>query len=299
MEQLPQGLRPGGRFAQWRRVAPRYVVVDVDGTLLGHGHQPTLPAVEAAHACRAAGLHLGLATGRMPAAVAELATLLEADGPHVVHNGAEVWADGRLLAAWPLPADAAARMRELCARLGLYAEFYLGDGYWVTDRRGIAARHWGLLRKDPDGEVADLDPAVPVLKATVILFGEDPAAVMAALGEAGLNCGIAHAPALPEASFLNVTHPEADKGRALAVAAAHAGAAMDEVVAIGDGLNDLSMLAVAGTAVAMGQAPDEVREAAHVIVPEFDADGVAHALRAVAAWVRQPGRVSRPRSSRS
>lgn len=284
MDQLPEGLRPGGRFAQWRRVAPRYAVVDVDGTLLGAGHHPTPPAIAAAHACRAAGLRLGLATGRMPTAVAELAATLRADGPHVVHNGAEVWADGQLLGAWPLPVEAAALMRELCAQRGLYAEFYLGDGYWVTDRRPVAARHWELLRAAPDGDVEDLDPAAPVLKATVILFGEDPAPVLDALRAAGLNCGIAHAPALPEASFLNVTHPDADKGRALAVAAAHAGAAMDQVAAVGDGLNDLSMLAVAGTAVAMGQAPAEVHAAAHLVVPEFDADGVAHALRAIAAW---------------
>lgn len=256
----------------------------MDGTLLGESHHPTRGAVEAAHACRDAGLRVGLATGRMPAAVTDLAAVLHAGGPHVVHNGAQVWAGDRLLAGWPLPGEAAARLRELCAEHRLYAEFYVGDGYWVTDRRTEAARHWELLRTPPAGDVADLDPSLAVLKATVILFRQDPEPVEAALRAAGLTCGVAHAPALPEASFLNVTHPDADKGRALAVAAAHAGAAMDEVVAVGDGLNDLSMLTVAGTAVAMGQAAAEVRAAAHVVVPELDADGVAHALRAAAAW---------------
>lgn len=283
---LPRGIRPGGRFAEWAAEPPRYLVADVDGTLLAEAHEPTAPVLEAAEACTAVGLRVGLATGRMPAAVLDLIGLLGAAGPHVVHNGAEVWADGQVLAAWALPADARRLMRRLCAAHGLYAEFYVGDGYWVTDRRAVAHRHWELLRRPPDGDVDDLDmDSTEVLKATVILFqGDDPAPVLRTLADAGLACGAAHAPALPEATFLNVTHPDADKGAALRVAARRAGVPMSAVAAVGDGLNDLSMLRVAGTAIAMGQAAAEVREAAHLIVPELADDGVAHALRAVASW---------------
>ena len=56
-------------------------------------------------------------------------------------------------------------------------------------------------------------------------------------------------------------------------------------MAIGDEVNDLSMLMRAGTAVAMGQAPEVVREAAHLTVAEVTGDGVAFALRAaLAGW---------------
>jgi hydroxymethylpyrimidine pyrophosphatase-like HAD family hydrolase len=56
-------------------------------------------------------------------------------------------------------------------------------------------------------------------------------------------------------------------------------------VAIGDEVNDISMLMRAGTAVAMGQAPDTVRACAHLTVAEAAGDGVADALRAaVAGW---------------
>ena len=283
---LPEGVRPGGRFAEWAAAPPRYLVADVDGTLLAETHSPAARVLEAAAACAPAGLRLGVATGRMPAAVKELIGALGADGPHVVHNGAEVWADGQILAAWPLPPEAREVMRRLCAEHRLYAEFYVGDGYWVTDRREVAHRHWELLRQLPDGDAAELDLAnTQVLKATVILFqGDDPAPVLATLAEAGLSCGAAHAPALPEATFLNVTHPDADKGAALRVAARRIGVPMSAVAAVGDGLNDLSMLRVAGTAIAMGQAPPEVIAAAHLVVPELAEDGVAVALRAASAW---------------
>jgi hydroxymethylpyrimidine pyrophosphatase-like HAD family hydrolase len=59
---------------------------------------------------------------------------------------------------------------------------------------------------------------------------------------------------------------------------------MERTAAIGDEVNDLSMLAVAGSAIAMGQAAASIQEAAHLVVPEVDAHGVAVALDALVAW---------------
>ena len=101
----------------------------------------------------------------------------------------------------------------------------------------------------------------------------------------GLVAETSTSPVFPGDEFLNVTSPQADKGRAVQWAADHLGIGIDGVVAVGDGLNDLSMLTVAGTAIAMGQAPAVVRETAHLIVPEVAADGVAHALAAAASWL--------------
>jgi Cof subfamily protein (haloacid dehalogenase superfamily) len=286
---LPPGVRPGGRFATWNPGRPRYVVVDVDGTLL-HDGPAAAPAVVAHMAgCRTAGLPVGLATGRMPAAVVSLIEQLGLPGPHVLHNGAQVHGGGRTLHSWPLrPADAR-RLRAICAEHDLYAEFYVGEGYLVTDRREAARSHWALMGRDPDGLVDDADlDGTEVVKATVVLFAQDPAAaVFAALRRAGLSAGPAHAPALPGVTFVNVTSPAADKGQALREAARHVGCSLREVVAVGDGLNDLSMLAVAGTAMAMGQAPPEVQRAAHLVVPEVARDGVVAALQWAITWSRR------------
>lgn len=281
---LPSGLRPGGRFEDWSPHRPRYVVVDVDGTLLGVTGTATPGVVAAAHACAEAGLPVGLATGRMPGACAALAAQVGLTGPHVVHNGAEVRAGDRSLHTWPLPHGAAETLLRICSADDLYVELYAGDGFWASDDRAEARPHWQLLGTPPTGGVegCDLDT---VLKASVLLFpGDDVGGCVAALHAAGLTAGPAHAPAMPEVTFVNVTAEGADKGAALGVAAEHLGCTLAEVVAVGDGLNDLSMLAVAGTAVAMGQAAPEIREAAHLIVPEIDADGVAHALDAALAW---------------
>jgi Cof subfamily protein (haloacid dehalogenase superfamily) len=280
---LPDGLQPGGRFAAWRPRAPRYVVLDVDGTLLGTAGQASPPVASAVRACLEAGLPVGLATGRMPAACRALAEQIGLTGPHVVHNGAEVRADGPVR-RWPLSRAHVEGLLGVCRRRGLYAELYVGDSYVVTDRREAAHGHWALLGGPPAGTVDEVELG-EVVKGTVLVFDDaDLEAVLDDLAGAGLDCGPAHAPSLPEVTFVNVTARGADKGRAVAVAAEHLGLTLDQVLAVGDGLNDLSMLRAVGTAVAMGQALPEVRAAAHLVVPDCDADGVVHALEAAMGW---------------
>ena len=79
--------------------------------------------------------------------------------------------------------------------------------------------------------------------------------------------------------LLDVVHPQASKGAGVAAVAAELGINPNEVMAIGDNLNDLEMLHFAGTAVVMNNAEPALRE-----VPGFhltasnDDDGVARAI---------------------
>ena len=71
---------------------------------------------------------------------------------------------------------------------------------------------------------------------------------------------------------------DADKGRGLEKLCQHLSIPMSEVIAVGDGRNDLEMLAAAGLSVAMGNADDFVKEAAHIITDDCDHDGVAKVI---------------------
>jgi hydroxymethylpyrimidine pyrophosphatase-like HAD family hydrolase len=61
--------------------------------------------------------------------------------------------------------------------------------------------------------------------------------------------------------------------------ASHLGISLAEVVAIGDGINDLPLLSVAGLAIAMGNAVDEVKAMADHVTLDIDHSGVAAAIR--------------------
>lgn len=286
---LPTGVRPGGRFERWRPTTVRYAVCDVDGTLVGPHAHATNGVVEAVARAQAAGLRVGYATGRMRDAVAPLHRQLGASGPHVLHNGAEVRADGATVAAWSLTHDQVDELLVVATeRDDLYLEVYADSGFHVSSLDERARPHWDLLGAEPLSvltSAAELGDG-PVPKGTFALF--DRAALpwlVARLAVLDVAVGTAGSPRTPDLVYTNVNHPDADKGAALTAAADHLGVPLAEVAAIGDATNDLSMLAVAGTAIAMGQAEPEVVEAAHLVVPEVDADGVATALDALIGWV--------------
>lgn len=78
--------------------------------------------------------------------------------------------------------------------------------------------------------------------------------------------------------FLEFTNKEVDKGLGLKRLGEHLGIKQDEIIACGDAGNDLSMVKYAGLGVAMGNATDEVKEAANFITTSNDEDGIANVI---------------------
>lgn len=281
-------MTPGGRFAAWAAEPVDYVVCDVDGTLVGPAELASAEVATAIRHAQAAGVRVGYATGRMRDAVAALHQQLDALGPHILHNGAEVRADGQTLAGWSLTPDAVDLLLGIAhERDDLYLEVYATSGFLVSAWDERARPHWDILAAEPLGVVTDADaltdPVVP--KATFATFTDSALDwLLARLAPLPLEVGPAGSPLTPGLSFVNVSRPGATKGAALKLAADHLGVPLARVAAVGDAANDRSMLEAAGTAIAMGQAPDEIRAAAHLVVPDVDAHGVATAIDALVSW---------------
>lgn len=282
-------LPPGGRRADWRPAdRPGLVLLDVDGTLVGPTGSVAPAVVAAVEAVVAAGVPVGFATGRNVEGVRDAWEQLRIEGPHVVLNGAQVRRGGRAVATWPLTVEQRASVLDLCAERGLYAELYTDEGVLVTAMDERYKPHWDEVIGQPIGSIADHPELVAkTVKMTIVALDEATRDdVVRAVTGRGMNAGAATSPQTPGMIYVNITSPEADKGTALAAAAREVGVGPDAVVVVGDGANDLPMLAVAGTAVAMGDAPQVVLDAAHLVVPGVGEDGAAVALQAVLDWVR-------------
>ncbi|MEX2487127.1 MAG: HAD family hydrolase [Nitriliruptoraceae bacterium] len=290
LRELPDGVSPGGRFATWSAPAPRYVVCDVDGTLVGSSAGASEAVVRAVRAAQARGIAVGVATGRMRAATRALRAQLNIDGPHIHFDGAAVHHEHGVLDSRPLQLDDAAALLDLVRGVAdAYVEFYTADTYVVSAHDERAAAHWQMLGQQPAAVAHDAgDLAGHVwLKATIVTFDqgrrrrERLAKAVAALG---LRAGASTSPRTPDLAYLNVTDPGVDKGWGVVRAASYLGVELTRVMAVGDAPNDLPMLTRAGTAVAMGQAARDVRDTAHLVVEDIDHDGAATALRAAATW---------------
>lgn len=81
-----------------------------------------------------------------------------------------------------------------------------------------------------------------------------------------------------EPFFLEIMPKNIDKAYSLEQLCKHLDITKDEMVAIGDGFNDLSMIRYAGLGVAMDNAQDKVKEVADYITKSNDEDGVAHVI---------------------
>jgi hydroxymethylpyrimidine pyrophosphatase-like HAD family hydrolase len=81
--------------------------------------------------------------------------------------------------------------------------------------------------------------------------------------------------------YFELYHPGADKANALAYLTGKMGVLADEVMAIGNGPNDLSMMSFAGLAVAVDNSPPELKSISAWTVASNDDDGVAQALEKI------------------
>lgn len=81
-----------------------------------------------------------------------------------------------------------------------------------------------------------------------------------------------------EPYFLELVPKGIDKAQSLSVLLEEIGMTKNEMIAIGDGFNDLSMIQYAGLGIAMENAQDVVKQAADFITLSNEEDGVAYAV---------------------
>jgi hydroxymethylpyrimidine pyrophosphatase-like HAD family hydrolase len=112
----------------------------------------------------------------------------------------------------------------------------------------------------------------------VLGFSHDHPRVAAAETAVRAACGARVSATRSQPHYVDVTHPDANKGTAVAYLCRTLGIAPDEVATIGDGQNDTLMFARSGTSIAMGNADDDVMSAAGAVTTANDDDGFAAAM---------------------
>lgn len=234
----------------------RLVALDVDGTLLDV--DGTLPGDrrDAVAALSASGLPVLLATGKLWSSIRALADALALTGPHVTCNGAAVVdADGRPLHLETLDgavADAVAA--ELRGRGVPYA-VYLADGSLVTDR--VRPEHDVLALLGEPMPTVGAREGRRVLKVLSIVASEDEGDLRDLAADRARVQRTGH-------RFLEWNAPTADKATGLAHVVAALGLTMQDVAAVGDAENDVTMLRAVGLGVAVASASPAAVAAADV-----------------------------------
>jgi Cof subfamily protein (haloacid dehalogenase superfamily) len=258
------------------------ICLDVDGTLVGRRGEPSAALWAAADAARVRGQRLTLCTARLAAGPTRAwAERLDPEGWHVFHTGAARWhpATGEVRAR-PLGDAAVAACVEVAERRGWVLETYSWDDYVVDSDDPLAIAHAGLLalpfRRRPladlEGDVVRIQFVVPEAEAADAVGAAPP----------GTTGSAATSPIMPGAVFVSITVDDVSKAAGIVAVADDLGVPLTDVMMVGDGHNDLSALGAVGWGVAMGNAEDEVKSVARILVGDVDDDGAAQAIDASA-----------------
>jgi Cof subfamily protein (haloacid dehalogenase superfamily) len=261
------------------------VALDIDGTLCTNGEggeggaEIIAPAVRAAlSAARAAGTRVVLCSGRSMLAVARFVAVLGGwDGPAICSNGA-VWLDAG--------SGAVLRQRvfELAGCVGVLRQSLPGAVFAAEEvglgNRATAMFHdFAFAGQNRLVDVAELT-ATPTTRLTVNWPGRSADELAEVLIAGEVDTGLAdiqYSVFGPEA-WMVATPAGVTKGSALEELRVQLGVPATDTLAIGDGTNDLEMLAWAAHGVAMGQAPAAVRAVADEVTAPVHEDGAALVL---------------------
>jgi Cof subfamily protein (haloacid dehalogenase superfamily) len=253
--------------------APRLILVDLDGTLVGDDHAVSARNAGALERAAAAGTRVVIATGR-PARL--LAPVRESLGQSIAlcYNGAIVLdlATGSVIEAHLLDASIFRRAVEKVRAQG-YQFMVAAEGMPDRGIRGEVGFRDGYDM--PRGTLAEIADG-GVVKGLIVAGPDQFDAIWDAFST-GFRGEIEVTRSGIE-SLIEISAAGVSKGGVIDGLAREWGIAPSEAIAFGDMPNDLEMFAWAGHSVAMGNAEAEVKLAATEVGADHDDDAVAQVL---------------------
>lgn len=260
----------------------KILVLDLDGTLTNKKKEITEHTRETLIRAQEAGVKIVLASGRPTYGIMPLARQLELDkyeGYILAYNGGQIidCKTGELMYENVLDPAVYPYLYE-CAKSNGFQILSYKDEYIISENADDQyVQHEAFLNRMPSKTVENFLDVINFPVAKCLIVGDpEPLAqlepVMKKELESKMNVFRS------EPFFLELVPKGIDKARCLAVLLEELGMTPDEMMACGDGFNDLSMIEYAGLGVAMANAQEVVRQAANYITLSNEEDGVAHAV---------------------
>jgi Cof subfamily protein (haloacid dehalogenase superfamily) len=256
----------------------RLVLADVDGTLVTSAKVLAPSTIRAARALKQGGIALAITSSRPPRGLLQFIEALGIDTPTGSFNGgALVKPDLTVIAQSVLSAALAQSVVALLRGQGLDVWAYSADDWYVQDPQGP---HVGREQTTVQFAPTVVDSYDGVIDRLVKLVGvtDDPVLMAAAERVTHGRFGAAVSASRSQAYYLDITHPDANKGAVATWLSAFLEIPLEHIATIGDGLNDILMFRRSGLSIAMGNASPEVKAEAVAVTSSNDEDGFAHAV---------------------
>lgn len=247
------------------------IFFDIDGTLVSFKtHRISDQVISDMYRLKEKGIKLFIASGRHYLVMDNLRDF-PFDG-YICMNGALVMMDGKHVYSHPIGKEQASEIVARCEKFSLPTVVFSLDKYGVSLKNEDTEKAFRMinLQNVPVVSLSDFNPD-EIYQFTI--FGDQ-------CQESAVTEGLENnATSRWCPDFFDMNPSGISKAEGIEAIISRIGATKDEVMAIGDGGNDIEMIEYAGIGVAMGNAMEELKSKADYVTLPVDEDGVSHAFR--------------------
>jgi Cof subfamily protein (haloacid dehalogenase superfamily) len=258
----------------------RLVVCDIDNTLVRFPDPPSPRAIDTIRAARATGVTVALATGRAFRRARPVAQILEIDAPVICNHGGSIRdaSTGEIIHRETMPRALARQIVSWLQAQNVQLLLFDGDLVYhdcTTDE--VVPDFQVYTRGEQSIFTRDVLQALPQETEIVLSTSRDRDHLARVFDRAQARFDSVARVLYTHPHGLDIM-PPSSKAQSVAWLAAHLDVPQAQVMAIGDGSNDVDMLVWAGLGVAIGDGAPEALAAADVVAPHFEQDGLAWAI---------------------
>lgn len=257
----------------------KLIALDVDGTLLNDNHELTDQTKQTIQEVSRSGAEIVLCTGRGPQNSIPFMEQIELKGYVISHNGAATVdvVSKEVVHQFAMDTKAIRPYIDYFRENKVHFDVNTAFQMYVDNVEGMAVEVRSMyenflmlpINLPP---IQELDQ--PVVKVTAFSYPDVLDKVHEEIGKWTPEFNVLRSGEY----FLDLMHPDASKGNALEHLAKRRGIQPEEVLAIGNYYNDITMLTFAGLGIAMDNSPLEVKAAANEVTASNNEDGVHKAL---------------------
>lgn len=264
----------------------KVLALDLDGTLTNAQHKISPATRNALIGLQREGVILVLASGRTTFGIEGVARELKMDewGGYILsYNGAKIIScrDKEILARKTIDLKLIPRIYDIADRCGLVALSYTSQEIITEDANAPIVQYESKVNNHmPIREVTDLVGALTRAPFKMVIGG-DTNDVLRARGLLEMELGEELSLFTGNPEFIEIASADVYKGGALQFLLSDLGLTPEQLIAVGDTHNDLSMIQMAGLGVAMANATEAVKQCADYITKSNDEEGITHLLNKI------------------